>query len=620
MRMKGRARPIPAFEGLSVPPDQLPEMVLRLQNIMKECDVSWALDAHAADGRLLRGRFSILPTRPSARSSNESAPRSSRPRWRSVARLPWRTSRVRWLRPWCAGSWATSCPSTARSKTPSIRKTFSILDMWFGMTPGPRRRAYRVRLNAPAGTTEEFVISGLSADPNEPKAQVTLPVVSPLLRWVGDGMVETAEGCSACGLCRTREPSGRMCPTFRALRDERASPRALANLVRQIADGRLDPKLWGSEEFKESAELCTHCKLCPSECPSGVDVSTLMIEAKAAYVEAHGLPVGDWALSRLEMSARVASRLPILTNMILASRPVCWLLERLVGLSRRRRLPKVHRTPFVSRAARQGLHKPRPQESGPRVAYFVDVFANYIDQEIGESVVGVLREAGVNVYVPRGQRGCGMPAWVAGDIDRARELALANLRVLGDAVRDGYTVVCSEPTAALMIRQEYLKLTDDLDADLVAANTYDVGQYLAGLDARGQLPPPSHPFRRDIGYHQPCHLRALQVGTPGLDLLRKIPEVEVEYIDRGCSGMAGTFGLHRDHFLTSLRAGRGLLSRLRDGDLDLGATECSACRVQMEQGMTFRTLHPVTILSLGYGLNPALRRRLKEPKRRRQVH
>ncbi len=48
--------------------------------------------------------------------------------------------------------------------------------------------------------------------------------------------------------------------------------------------GTIDPKLWGSEELKANADLCIHCTLCRSECPSGVDVSSLMIEAKAAYV------------------------------------------------------------------------------------------------------------------------------------------------------------------------------------------------------------------------------------------------------------------------------------------------------------------------------------------------
>jgi Fe-S oxidoreductase len=59
-----------------------------------------------------------------------------------------------------------------------------------------------------------------------------------------------------------------------------------------------------------------------------------------------------------------------------------------------------------------------------------------------------------------------------------------------------------------------------------------------------------------------------------------------------------------------------LLRRLRDADLDIGATECGACRMQMEQGQTKRTLHPIKLLSMGYGLNPSLRERFKDRKPR----
>ena len=108
-------------------------------------------------------------------------------------------------------------------------------------------------------------------------------------------------------------------------------------------------------------------------------------------------------------------------------------------------------------------------------------------------------------------------------------------------------------------------------------------------------------------------------GTPGLDLIRKIPEIDVEFIDRGCSGIAGTFGMSRRNFRTSLRAGRPLRSRLRDDDIEIGSTECGTCRMQMEQGLPKRTLHPVKLLALSYGLNPTLRQSWKEPKPRRVI-
>jgi Fe-S oxidoreductase len=456
-------------------------------------------------------------------------------------------------------------------------------------------------------------------DENDAAVVGSLPVLNDPLQWGTRDRAEQIASCNNCGECRTGTPSMRMCPTFRALRAEGASPRAQVNLLRQIATGTLDPRHWGAEELRNHADLCVHCNLCRTECPAGIDVSSLMIEAKAAYVENHGLTPTDWTFAHVDWWARWTSRLPVLSNALLSRPRARWLIERLFGLSRHRVIPRAQRGTFLRKAERLGLTRPRPYEPGPRVVYFVDIFANHFDQELAESAVALLRHAGVNVYVPRRQQGCGMPALVAGDLDRARALLAANLRVLGEAVRDGYTVVCSEPTAALMLRQEALKLTGDLDAELVARNTRDLGEYLVGLVNRGLLGRPPEPLRARVGYHQPCHLRALQIGTPGLDLIRMIPELDVEFIDRGCSGIAGVFGLTRRNFRTSLRAGRGLRGRLKEPDIEIGATECGACRMQMEQGTTKRTYHPIKLLCMSYGLSPGLRSTFKAPKGRHEI-
>src|SRR5262249_25821213 len=154
-------------------------------------------------------------------------------------------------------------------------------------------------------------------------------------------------------------------------------------------------------------------------------------------------------------------------NRLMGGRASRWIIERAAGLSRLRKVPRAERSSFLRRAEQRGLTRPRPHAPGPRVAYFADLFANHFDPELAEAALAVLDHLGVNAYVPRGQRGSGMPALVVGDLDHARELAARNLRRLGEAVRDGYTIVCSEPTAALMLRRYYPMLTDDLDAGLV---------------------------------------------------------------------------------------------------------------------------------------------------------
>jgi len=638
-RARGRARPVAIFDDVAVPPDHMACVLKKVRHVLQQQNVTWTLDAYAGEGALHIRPFLDL---------SDSVDRD---RIESLA------SRVYEIVLDSGGTIAGS-QGCGLARTQFLKKQYGDFVQVFReikdafdpgnvLNPGkvigddPHLMTRNLRSEVPAAVALDHELGPAGAIGSSSSLEIPVsavleaadsigngqlgtsdvaetvmatPTIAPALRWPQLGIVETAAACNGCGTCRTLEATWRMCPSYRASRREQASPRSQANLIRQIAAGVVDPRLWGSDELKASADLCIHCKLCQSECPAGVDVSGLMLEAKAAYVENHGLTPSDWIFSRLEFWARLGSRFPIVTNFLLTTRSVRRLLESLLGVSRRRVLPRVRRTPFVRRAARLGLDRRRSQLPGPRVAYFVDVYANYYDHELAEAAVAVLREAQVNVHVPLRQRGSGMAALIVGDIEYAREQALANLRVLADAVRDGYTVVCSEPTAALMLRQEYVKLTEDLDAELVAANTMDIGQYLLGLEERGLLPHAREPIQARIGYHQPCHLRALNVGMPGFELLRRVLGLDVEFIDRGCSGMGGTYGLARDRFWNSIRAGRGLMRRLRDDDIEIGATECGACRIQMEQGVTKRTLHPIKLLSLGYGLNPALRQHFKDPK------
>jgi FAD/FMN-containing dehydrogenase/Fe-S oxidoreductase len=595
-------RPLPLIEDVSVPVDQLRAYLAGLQRILKSHEVNWTIHAHAGDGQ--------VHARPFLNMSDPLDRAKLEPISRDVHDFAL-----------ALGGTISGEHGCGLVRSQFLKRQYGELaavfrEIKYAFDPLNLLNPGKVVCDDPHLLTHSLRSTLPPVEDGAPENADPFLVLNNPLNWNTRSRRENLTACNGCGECRSQEPSLRMCPSFRALRSEAAAPRAQVNLLHEIASGVIEPRFWGSEELRANAVLCVHCQLCRTECPAGIDVSSLMVEAKAAYVENHGLTPTDWMLSRVEIWSKWASRVPLLSNALLANRGSRWGLERLFGLSRHRLIPKAHRWPFLGRAERRGWTKPRPQEPGPRVAYFVDLFANYFDQELAESVVAVLRHAGVNVYVPAGQRGCGMPALVAGDLDHARDLLLQNLRILGNAVRDGYTIVCSEPTAALMLRHESLRLTDDLDAALVASNTMDVGEYLAGLAARGQLPQPEQPLHAKVGYHQPCHLRALQIGTPGLDLIREIPGLEVEFIDRGCSGIAGTFGLARKNFRNSLRAGRGLRSRLRDPDLELGATECGACRMQMEQGSTKRTMHPIKLLAAAQGLNPSLKLRFKAPKPR----
>jgi len=83
--------------------------------------------------------------------------------------------------------------------------------------------------------------------------------------------------------------------------------------------------------------------------------------------------------------------------------------------------------------------------------------------------------------------------------------------------------------------------------------------------------------------------------------------------------MAGTFGLLHKNYRASLRAGLKLLAKLRDPNIQAGVTECSACKMQMEQGAAKPTIHPIKLLALSYGLLPEIAglMSMRQPRRTR---
>jgi Fe-S oxidoreductase len=164
-----------------------------------------------------------------------------------------------------------------------------------------------------------------------------------------------------------------------------------------------------------------------------------------------------------------------------------------------------------------------------------------------------------------------------------------------------------------MLRHDALDLADDADTRAVAARVVEFTAFVWDLLQQGLLRTDFRPLEVSVGHHVPCHLKALGRPPVGPALLSLVPELRVGTIDVSCSGMAGTFGFKSDRYDLSMAAGRPMLEELSRREYLFGSTECSACRLQMEDGTGKRTLHPAQYLALAYGLLPGLSRRLKEP-------
>jgi Fe-S oxidoreductase len=340
-----------------------------------------------------------------------------------------------------------------------------------------------------------------------------------------------------------------------------------------------------------------------------------MLEAKATYVRTNGLSLQDWLLVRIDSLAAFAGRLPGISNWALANPQARWLLEKISGIALGRKVPRLARRSFLRQAAMRGLHEP-VRRPGKKVLYFVDTYANHFDTQLAEALIAVLRHNGISVFVPADQQQAAMPMISQGVLEPARVIAHRNVAMLAEAVRQGYTIIGTEPSAMLALTHEYPAILDeDEDALLVAQHTQDACHYLWQRHQHGALKLDFRPQRISVGYHVPCHLRALEVGAPAENLMRLIPGMRVSRLEKGCSGIAGLFGMKRDNYRTSLRAGWELISAVREGPFQIGMTECSTCKIQMEQGTSKPTIHPIKLLALAYGLMPEIATLVKSPTR-----
>ena len=594
-RVKGATRPVPYVEDFAVPVGVLPSFLVTVQNVLKRHQVTASLFAHAGHGQIHLRPFMDL-TNPV-----------------HVATLPLLASDL-YEAVFEVGGTISGEHGDGLSRAPFLRKQYGPLcdvfrDLKAIFDPDRLLNPNKITTDFPLELSQVIRPSGLPVAPTQESAAAASGAPAPRelvalqLNWNLSDFADAARNCNGCGACRSQEAELRMCPIFRAAPGEEASPRAKANLVRGVLAGELPPAALLQENLKSVVDLCVHCHMCRLECAAGVDIPKLMLEARGAYVVNNGLKVSDWLMSRADTVSALVSSFSTVANWAIGNTTARWLLEKAFGVARGRKLPRWATRSFMRRATRRRLTRPT-RRTDRKVLYFVDTYANYHDPQLGEALVAVLEHNGIAVYVPPGQRAAGMPLVASGAIDEARKLATKNVAMLAEAVRQGYHIVCTEPAATLCLTHEYRQLITDEDAALVAENTSDACAYLWKLHVEGKLRLDLKPVNLEVGYHQPCHQRALQIGAPGESLLRLIPGLTVHRLEQGCSGMAGIYGMKRANYRTSLRAGWKLISAVRGGSWQVGTTECCTCKMQMEQGTTKPTIHPLKLLALAYGVMP----------------
>jgi FAD/FMN-containing dehydrogenase/Fe-S oxidoreductase len=430
----------------------------------------------------------------------------------------------------------------------------------------------------------------------------------------GGGFQGAVEMCNNNGACRKLE-GGVMCPSYRVTRDEIDVTRGRANTLRLAISGQLGPDALGSDQMMETLKLCVSCKACRHECPTGVDMARMKIEVLAARVARHGPSLRDRLVGYLPRYADLASRLAPFANLRNNSRPLRLLLEKLTGISARRRLPSFRRDTFRCDHGAVG------PADGREVVLFGDTFNRIYERENLDAALAVLVRAGYRVHLPPPVDGgrplcCGRTFLSAGLVDQARAEIDRLIASYAPFAARGVPIIGLEPSCLLTLRDEMLALRSDAAARNVSAHGLLFEEFLAREAQAGRLELPLGRIAGKALLHGHCHQKSFGAFKPVAQVLRLIPGLEVETVESSCCGMAGAFGYGAETWQASMAmAELSLLPAVRRAEpTTLIVADGTSCRHQIADGSGRGALHVARVLAMSLDRAQPIGARPSQPK------
>lgn len=417
------------------------------------------------------------------------------------------------------------------------------------------------------------------------------------------GILRMAEKCNGAGVCRkTEKTGGVMCPSYMATRDEKDTTRARANVLREFLTRSDHANPFDHDEIAEVMELCIGCKGCKSECPSNVDVSRLKAEFLHQRYKTTGIPSRAKALGNVAALNWFGHLFRFVSNILIANTVASQRIKAAFGIAPARSLPFYSRV--TTRAwAKRNLRRlnPPPERTKGVVHLFCDEYTNYTEAQIGIAAIELLTRLGYSVEIPaQGESGRALIS--QGLLVQARKAANRNVAALAKTVSADRPLLGIEPSAILSFRDEYPDLVDARlrpAARALAPNCMLVEEFLiAEIDAGRIEPSAFDETPREIRFHGHCHQKAITGQECSSRVLRFPRGHRVEVVKSGCCGMAGAFGYGAEHFELSQRIGEfALFPALRAAPPEaVISANGTSCRHQIKDALGLRALHPVEIL------------------------
>jgi Fe-S oxidoreductase len=389
------------------------------------------------------------------------------------------------------------------------------------------------------------------------------------------------------------------------------------------------PTLFDAVDNSPSGELDTvdkkvywdvvdHCYLCDmcymTKCPYvpphpwNLDFPHLMLRAKAIKAKKGEVRLRDKILSSTDVVGSIAG-IPVVSQLVNAVNKTSagrQLLDATLGVATDAPIPEYHANSARKQLAGRELKvdAKATAETRGKVVLFTTCYGNRNEPDLNLDLVKVFEHNGIPVKIVSQEKCCGMPKLELGDLETVARYKDTNIPALKQAIDEGYDIVAPIPSCVLMFKQELpLMFPEDADVQAVKASIFDPFEYLMLRHKAGLLRTDFEAELGKVSYHVPCHLRVQNIGLKTRDVLKLVPNTNVDVIER-CSGHNGTYAVKKEFRPASVKIGKPVMNRVEKANPDHYTSDCPMAGHQIETGLTNpkEPEHPLKLLRKAYGI------------------
>ena len=179
-----------------------------------------------------------------------------------------------------------------------------------------------------------------------------------------------------------------------------------------------------------------------------------------------------------------------------------------------------------------------------------------------------------------------MPQLEGGDIESVSLKASTTSSKLKKFIDEGYTILSIVPSCTLMFKFEWpLLLPKNTDVKKLSEKTKDICEFLVENinDKNKHLLKPLDK-ENNISLHISCHSRAQNIGQKATELLKLIPQLKLDIIER-CSGHGGSWGVKKNNFEMAIKVGKPVARKVIQFENEYVVSECPLAGTHIKQGV-----------------------------------